>query len=153
MKKIYTLALLLSSLFMLAGLTSCEFDTSPEPPDYPIYVTYIITAQNLSFDGPEVVLNEIDQWIKNTRVAYDIRMNYSTVDPSEFTKQDAEAIKKYEEFLPKFKTYLEKELKAKFGKDTFADVKQVKATYSVTAKRVQGQQGDLKYDQVDFIYP
>ena len=153
MKKIYTLALLLSSMLMLVGLSSCEFDTSPEPPDYPIYVTYIITAQNLSFEGPQTLLNEIDQWIKDNRVAYDIRMNYSTGDPSEFTKQDAEAVKKYEEFLPKFKTYLDKEIKGKLGKGDYETVKQVKATYSVTAKRVQGQQGDLKYEQVNFVYP
>ena len=153
MKKIYTLAILLASVLLLVGVTSCEFDRSPEDPDYPIYVTYIITAENLSFDGPEKVLKEIDQWIKSNRVAYDVRMNYSTGDPSEFTKQDAEAIKKYEEFLPKFKAYLEKDLKAKLSSAEFENVKQVKATYSVTARRVQGQQGDLRYDQVDFIYP
>ncbi len=153
MKKIYTLAILLAGIILSAGITSCEFDTSPEPPDYPIYVTYIITAQNLTYEGPETVLTEIDQWIKNNRVAYDIRMNYSTGDPSEFTKQDAEAIKKYEEFLPKFKNYLEKELKPKFGTGDYLDVKQIKATYSVTAKRMQGQQGDLKYDQVEFSFP
>ncbi len=153
MKKIYTLAILLASVLLLVGAMSCEFDRSPEDPDYPIYVTYIITAENLSFDGPEKVLKEIDQWIKNNRVAYDVRMNYSTGDPSEFTKQDAEAIKKYEEFLPKFKSYLEKDLKAKLSSADFETVKQVKATYSVTARRVQGQQGDLRYDQVNFIYP
>ena len=153
MKRIYTLAVLLISILLSNGLSSCEFDTSPEPPDYPIYVTYIITAQSLSFDGPENVSTEIDEWIRTNRVAYDVRMNYSTGDPSEFTKQDAEAVKKYEEFLPKFKAYLEKDLKEKLATAAFENVKQVKATYSVTAKRVQGQQGDLKYDQVDFVYP
>ena len=154
MKKIYTFVLLVSSMLMLTGLSSCEFDTSPEPPDYPIYVTYIITAQRLSFEGPDVVMSDIEQWIKSNRVAYDVRMNYSTGDASEFSKQDADAIKSYQEFLPKFKSYLETELKNKISSGAFGeDVKSVKATYSVTATRQQGKDGNLKYEQVTFTYP
>jgi len=153
MKRIYTIALLLSSLLMLTCVSSCEFDNSPEPPDYPLYVSYIITAKDLSFEGPKVVLNEIDQWIKTNRVAYDVRMNYSTGEASEFATQDAEAVKKYEEFATKFKAYLDNELKAKLASGAFEGVTTVRATYSITATRMQGQEGTLKYEQVSFTYP
>ena len=53
MKRIFTLAFVLFSLLITAGVTSsCDFDVH-EDPDHPLYVEYTISAGDISFSGPE----------------------------------------------------------------------------------------------------
>lgn len=153
MKKIYSLALLLIGLFTVAGINaSCEFDVH-EDPDYPSYVTYTISAGELSFSGPEQLSTDIKAWIHENQIVYDKSVKYSTGEASEFASADAEAIKKYEEFVPKFKARLE-EVNAALAKGVYGDeYKQVKATYYVHATRTQGKDGKLKYEQIEYVYP
>jgi hypothetical protein len=80
-------------------------------------------------------------------------VHYSTGEKSEFTKPDNEAIIRYEKFVTKFKAYLD-ELKSnlsagKYGKIDHA----ISATFFVSAVRAQGQEGTLKYDQIEFHFP
>lgn len=153
MKRIHAFALLILSLLTITGLTSsCEFN-SHEDPDHPLYVEYTISAGNLSFSGPQQLLLYIQNWIKENQIVYVKQVNYSTGDASEFSTTDAEAIKKYEEFLPKFKALfnkLDQELaKGTYGKENI----NVNAIFYVFAKRAQGKDGNLKYDQLDYVYP
>ena len=154
MKFFEKISLRLVCMLMLARLTtSCDWDTSPEY-DHPLYVTYTITASALSFDGPEQMLLDIQAWIKENQEAYDKQVNYKTGEASEFSKTDAEAIKKYEEFVPKFKAYLD-EMKKKLDGGAYNDdiSGDIRALFNVYAARTQGEGGNLKYDQIEFRYP
>jgi hypothetical protein len=153
MKKIYTLALLLISLIAVAGITaSCEFDVH-EDPDYPLFVTYTISAGEVSFSGPEQLSADIQKWIHDNQVVYDRSVKYSTGEASEFATADAEAAKKFDEFKPKFMAFLE-EVKTSLAKGVYGDeFKQVKATFYVFASRAQGNDRDLKYEHIEFVYP
>lgn len=154
MKFLEKISLRLVCMLMLAGLTtSCDWDTSPEY-DHPLYVTYTITASALSFNGPEQMLNDIQTWVKENQEAYDRQVNYKTGDASEFSKTDAEAVKKYEEFVPKFKAYLD-EMKKKLDGGAYKDdiSGDIKAIFTTYAARAQGEGGNLKYDQIEFSYP
>ena len=141
---------------ILAVVTSCDWeklDRSPEP-DHPLYVTYTITASSLNFTGPEELLNNIQDWVKTNQIAYDKKVNYKNGEASEFTKTDEEAVKKYDEFVPKFKTYLEKDVKESLKKGTYGDpTDKVTAIFAVYAARTQGESGNLKYEQISFTYP
>ena len=153
MKQLYKFSLaLVFMVFATTSFTSCEWDTSPEP-DHPMYVTYTISAESATFAGPEQLLTDIHAWIKANSIIYDKPVNYSTGDASEFTNADAEAANKYEqEFLPRFKTYLN-EVSSKLASGAYGKGESVKATFYTYAKRAQGKQGDLKYDQFEFVYP
>jgi len=151
-----SLRLLCVILALTAVFTSCELDDSPEP-DHPLYVTYSISADNMSFDGPEQLLLDIKSWIKTNQVVYDKQVSYTTGEASEFAKTDAEAVKKYEEFLPKFIAYLD-EVKKKLAANAYRDDPswtsgKVTATFYAWASRTQGQDGHLKYEQLEFVYP
>lgn len=140
----------------LAGITSCDWeklDRSPEP-EHPLYVTYTISASSLEFAGPDQLLIDIQTWIKTNQIAYDKQVNYKSGEASEFSKTDAEAVKKYEEFVPKFRAYLE-EVKKKLATGTYGELTNgsVSALFSVYAARTQGEGGNLKYDQIKFTYP
>lgn len=153
MRQIYKYALALVCMVLVTtSFTSCEWDTSPEP-DHPMYVTYTITAENATFDGPEELLNEINAWIKANSIIYDAQVNYTTGEASEFTNSDAEAAKKYEnEFVPRFQAYLN-EVNSKLASGLYGNGVVVRAVFYTYAKRAQGKQGDLKYDQFELVYP
>ena len=153
MRQIYKYALALVCMVLATtSFTSCEWDTSPEP-DHPMYVTYTITAENATFDGPEELLDEIKAWIKANSIIYDTQVKYTTGEASEFTNTDAEAVKKYEnEFVPRFQAYLN-ELNSKLASGLYGNGVSVKSLFYTYAKRSQGKQGDLKYDQFEFVYP
>ena len=98
MRNLKTVSLaLLTLLFSAIAITSCDWDNSPEP-EHPLYVTYTISAGYVSFIGPDVLLDDIQTWIKENQSVYDKPVNYTTGEASEFEKTDNEAIKKYEEF-------------------------------------------------------
>ena len=153
MKRIYTIALVLVGLLVMTGIAvSCDFDMH-EDPQHPVYVTYTISAGDLTFTGPDQLLMDIKAWIHNNQVSYDRQVNYSTGEASEFTTTDNEAIKKYEEeYVPKFKTHLQ-EVIAQLDKGTYGKSVSVKATFYLFAKRLQGKDGDLRYEHVEFTYP
>lgn len=153
MKTFYKILLLCFGMMLLpVTFSSCEWDFS-EDPEHPLYVSYSITASNLQFNGPAMLLTDIKNWIKENQALYDVQVNYTTGEASEFTKTDADAILKYEEFVPKFKAYLN-EVSKDLAAGKYPDMNPpVTATFSVYAARVQGQDGNLKYDQIDFVYP
>ena len=145
--------MLVACLILAAtAFTSCEWDTSPEP-EHPLYVTYSITAGNIDFSGPELLLTDMQEWIKANQYIYDKQVNYSTGEASEFANTDNEAIKKYEnDFLPKFKAYLE-EVKGKLKSGAYGEGVVVNATFYATASRTQGKDGNLRYEQFKLDYP
>ena len=153
MKTFHKILLLCVGMILLpAAFISCEW-AHTEDPDHPLYVSYSITASNLQFNGPALLLTDIKSWIKENQVLYDVQVNYTTGEASEFAKTDADAIQKYEEFVPKFKAYL-KEVSKDLAAGKYPDMNPpVTATFSVYAARIQGQDGNLKYDQIDFVYP
>lgn len=140
--------------FLLATtmVSSCDLHT-PDDPEYPLYVTYTISAGEASFNGPEQLLIDIKSWIDNNQIVYDQKVNYSTGAVEEFTTTDAEAAKKYEdEFLPKFKAYLD-QVKSKLANGTYGENVTVDATFYVFASRTQGDGGNIKYDTIKLVYP
>lgn len=152
MKRIVQLPFLLVCLIMaMAPLSSCEFDTSPEP-EHPTYVTYTITAGNISFSGPEQLLADIQQWIKSNQIVYDTEVHYSSGAASEFKNSDNEAISKYNGFVSKFTAYL-KDVLTKLDSGAYGKNVKVTATFFVSASRLQGQDGKLKYEHLEFVYP
>ena len=152
MKSFFKITFLVTSMILASMFTSCEWDTSPEL-DHPLYVSYTITAGVLEFNGPEELLADMNAWIKAHQIIFDKELNYSTGEASEFVKTDAEAVTKYNTFLPQFKAYLE-EVKGKLAIGTYGKVETpIKALFYVCAVRAQGQEGKLKYDQVEFNYP
>lgn len=139
-------------ILAVLSFNSCEFNHIPDP-EHPTYVSYTISAGSLSYNGPDQVLADIKSWIRDNQDVYDVEVHYSTGEKSEFTKHDNEAIIRYEKFVTKFKAYLD-ELKSnlsagKYGKIDHA----ISATFFVSAVRAQGQEGTLKYDQIEFHFP
>ena len=131
---------------------SCEWDTSSEP-EHPTFISYDISASCLEFAGPDQLLIDINDWIKEHRDFYDLEVNYSTGEASEFTKSDAQAVKKYEAYLPKFRTFID-ECKSRLAAGKYGELETpVKAKFSVYAKRIQGKDGNLCYDEVNLTHP
>lgn len=153
MKQIYKYALALACIILATtSFTSCDWDNSPEP-EHPMFVTYTISAGNVSFSGPEQLLTDIMAWVKANSIIYDTKVNYTSGEASEFTTTDAEAATKYEnEFVPKFKAYLN-EVKSKLATGAYGRDVEVRASFYTFANRAQGKQGDLKYEHIEFIYP
>ena len=145
------------TILALAALSSCEWDTSEEP-DHPLYVTYTISAGSVMFIGPDILLVDIQAWIRANQNVYDKSVNYTSGDLSEFEKTDKDAVKKYEEFAPKFKKYLEDELMTDLKAGKYDDPETntpatVQAVFYISASRAQGPDGHLKYEEVKFSYP
>lgn len=151
MKKFYRfLSLTGVLLIVLALCNSCD---RPEDPEFPSFVSYNITGDVLSYDGPEQMLPDIKAWLRTNDMSYDTKANYSTGEPSEFTETDAEAVNKYQQqYLPKFMTYMN-ELYAKIDAGTYGKLDKVKITFCTYASRTQGKQNTLAYDQFEFSYP
>lgn len=153
MKKIHKLLLLLACL-LLAGTTflSCELDSSDDP-EHPLYVSYSISGNDVSFTGPDQVLKDVKAWYKANSIIYDTQVNYSSGKVEEFVESDTEAVNKYENvFMPKFRAFLT-ELRGKLANGSYGSGVQVKMTLSTYASRAQGEQGTLKYEQTEFYYP
>jgi hypothetical protein len=153
MKTLQKNLLLLGCLILAAmSFNSCEFNHIPDP-EHPTFVSYTISATNDGFNGPDQLLADIHAWIKDNQLVYDIEVGYSTGEKSEFTKPDNEAIIKYEQFVSKFRAYLSDQ-KAKLAAGKYGNITHpISATFNVFAKRFQGQEGTLKYEQIDFHYP
>ncbi len=152
MKRFFKFPIALACMVMAAiALYSCEWDTS-EDADFPLYVTYSITADYRIEVGPDSLFEDVKKWIRANQKVYDVRVNYTTGEASEFATQDAAAIKHYEDFVPKFKAYLV-ELKAKIAAGEYQDANEVRAKFFTYAARVQGQNGTLRYDEYEFVYP
>lgn len=153
MKTLQNNLLLLGCLILAAmSFNSCEFNHIPDP-EHPIFVSYTISAGNLSFNGPDQLLADIRAWIKENQEVYDIEVSYSTGEKSEFTKPDNEAIVKYEKFASKFIAYLSDQ-KAKLAAGKYGNINHpISATFYMSAVRTQGKEGTLKYEQIDFHYP
>jgi hypothetical protein len=158
MRNLKTVSLaLLTLLFSAIAITSCDWDNSPEP-EHPLYVTYTISAGYVTFIGPDELLNDIQAWIKENQSVYDKPVNYTTGEASEFEKTDNEAIKKYEEFAPKFKAYLNEVVMKDLANGKYNDANNntsptVMSTFYITAARTQGKDGHLKYEEFKFSYP
>ena len=147
-----TSLLIFSMMIVSAVFTSCEWDTSQDP-EHPLYVSYTISASAAEFVGPQLLLQDINAWIKENQLVYDKAVNYSTGEASEFTKTDAQAVSEYEIFLPKFRAYLD-EIKTQIAAGKYGEITDpVTAIFAVYAKRTQGKEGNLKYDQIKFSYP
>ena len=97
-------AILLFAMMAVLSFTACEWDDSPEP-DHPLYVTYTISATPSTFAGPDELAADIQAWIKANQKVYDVEVNYSTGDASEFATTDAQAVKRYDEFKSLLSTY------------------------------------------------
>ena len=152
MKNFYTaIALLITSVMLTAGLASCEFDSSNEP-DFPIYVSYTISAGYVNYNGPQELINEFQAWLRENSSVYDEPVKYTTGEASEFTKTDNKAIEKYNTFVSNFKIFLE-EAKAKLASGAYGSVTSASGTFYLFAHRTQGQDGDLRYEQIEFVYP
>ncbi len=152
MNKIYSFTVLLFSLLTVIGMaSSCDINMH-EDPDHPSYVTYTISAGEISFSGPDQLLLDIQAWIKSNQISYDTQVSYTTGEASEFARTDAEAVKRYEEFLPKFRAYLD-HVDAELARGTYGNVEQVKATFYVFASRAQGKGNDIRYEHIEFSYP
>jgi hypothetical protein len=75
MKQIYKYALALACIILATtSFTSCDWDNSPEP-EHPLFVTYTISAGNVSFSGPEQLLTDIMAWVKANSIIYDTKVN------------------------------------------------------------------------------
>ena len=140
MKKIKSLTLLIVAVMLVVGITSsCEFDNSPEP-DHPTYVTYTISAGYVNYVGPQQLIDDVMQWVTDNDTVYDTKVD------------DAKAIKEYEKFVPKFKEFLN-QVKDQLAAGAYGDVTSVSVTFYVFAARTQGKDGNLQYEQFEFVYP
>lgn len=152
MKQIYKYAIALVCVLMASvSFTACEFDNSPEY-DHPLYVTYTISASDIEFNGPDQLLIDMLSWIKANSDIYDVKVNYSSGNASEFADQDTDARKKYEAFVPKFNAYLA-EVRSKLASGTYGSGAVVNAKFATFAKRTQGENGNLMYEEIQFVYP
>ncbi|MBQ6080683.1 MAG: hypothetical protein IJK93_10470 [Muribaculaceae bacterium] len=138
-------------LLFSAAFSSCNLDDSPEY-DHPVYVSYTITATDISFTGPEQLLLDIQEWINANQLIYDVKINNSTGEQSDYAQSDTEARNKYGTFASKFKAYLA-EVEAKLAAGGYGASAQVKAQFSITATRMQGNDRTLQYEAVDLVYP
>lgn len=148
----YLSVLLACALMATTAFTSCEWDDSPEP-DHPLFVTYTVSATDSVFVGPAQLLLDIEAWIRANHDIRDVEVSYSTGEASEFAKTDAEAVKRYEAFAPKFKAYLQQEVYSKLKKGDYGTNVTVDAIFHIFATRTQGEKGTLRYESLKFSYP
>ena len=152
MKRNHKPLLLLASAFLsMMAFISFGFNT-PADPEHPLFVSYEISVGYDQYNGPDLLLTEIKNWIEANSIYYDVEINYSTGAVEEFAHTDAEAIQKFDAFVPKFKAYLN-EVYSKLSKGSYEGVSKVNADFYVYAKRAQGQGKDLKSEHVNFVYP
>lgn len=145
------LSILVCIILAATAFTACEWDNSPEP-EHPTYVTYTISVGLEDYIGSDELLQDIYKWIKANQKIYDKEVRYSTGAASEFASSDADALKIYETFAPKFKAYIE-EVQTKLAKGEYEPDNHVNATFYIYAARTQGEGGSLKSEQVKLVYP
>lgn len=153
MKKFFPISLFVACLFVATALlSSCEFDASEEP-DHPYYASYAMSADYTEYNGPDQLLLDFQNWVKENQVYYDKQITYSTGGASEYAETDAEAIKRFNEnFVPKVKAYFE-ELKSKLANGIYGNVK-VDGKFYVYLARFQGEgSGTLKSESIFLVYP
>lgn len=140
-------------LFALSLCNSCGFST-PEDPDFPSYVSYSITGDVLSSEAAsDQLLADVKAWLKDNAIYFEEQVDYSTGEASEFAKTDQGAIKRYEDvYMPKFRNYLNS-LRDKLSNGTYGKVTGVKILFCTYARREQGKENTLAYEQHEFIYP
>lgn len=152
MKRIQkSLLVLACAVLSMTAFLSCEFGDRTDP-DHPLFVSYTISVSYEQYNGPEELLTEIKSWIEQNSVIYDTEVSYSTGAPEEFTRSDNEAIQKYEQFVPKFKAYLN-EITTKLANGAYGSGANVKADFYVFAVRGQGQGRDLRSEHMSYVYP
>ena len=152
MKTVQKLSVLLVCLAL--GLMSMECDNSPEPPHVK-YISYQVSAvlDEATYTGPKQLVPDIKTWIDQNEYYEDFQYEYSTGAASEFTKYDANALKKYDPFKTKFLNYLENDIRGRLSKGSYGKDSKVSATFRVFAERGQGQERVLKEETVNFTYP
>ena len=152
MKRVQKFSLLLAcAILSVMTFLSCGLGDKTDP-DHPLFVSYEISVGCEEFNGTDQLLTDINKWISDNSIYYDIEINYTTGAKEEFAQSDAEAVKKYDDFLTKFKSYLN-ELNGKLSKGAYSGVSRIDIDFFVYAKRLQGQGKDLKSEHVKFIYP
>ena len=152
MKLFYKFCIACACMFIAAtSLSSCDWDSSPDY-DHPTYVTYSVTATDISFIGPEQLLHDIQTWIEANQSIYDTKIEHPTGGDSDYVASDAEAVAKYEAFASKFKAYLN-ELQGKLEADKYGSGTKVKAQFAISATRMQGNDRTIRQETVDFVYP
>lgn len=152
MKRIQKSLLILScAILSMTAFISCEFGDRTDP-DHPLFVSYTISVNTEQYNGPDELLDQINDWIEKNAVIYDTEVKYSTGAPEEFAHSDNEAIQKYNQFLPKFKAYLN-EVTQKLANGSYGAGAKVQADFYVYAVRGQGQGRDLKSEHVNYVYP
>ena len=153
MKLLHKTSLLLATLLLsIAAFTACDWDNSPEP-EFPTMVTYMISASYTEYVGPDELLTDILAWIKENKTGYAANANYTTGAKSEFVTQDAEAAKKMDAFLEKFKNYLENTIKPALAAGTYGDNPHVDGKFYTFAMREQGEDRTVKTASVFLVYP
>ena len=62
--------------FIIAAttLSSCDLSTPPDP-EFPLYVTYTISASEGTYTGPDQLLLDIKSWIDENQIVYDEKAN------------------------------------------------------------------------------
>ena len=135
----------------MTAFLSCGLGDRTDP-DHPLFVSYTISVSYDQYNGPDELLVEIKDWVEKNSVIYDTEVNYSTGAPEEFAHSDNEAIQKYNQFLPKFKAYLN-EVTQKLANGSYGAGAKVQADFYVYAVRGQGQGRDLKSEHVNYVYP
>lgn len=146
-----SLLFLAGAILSMMAYISCGFN-APEDPEHPLFVSYSISASYDQYNGPDELLADVLAWVEQNSIFYDTEVNYSTGAASEFVQSDAEAIKKYDEFVPKFKAYLN-EVATKLAKGTYGSGAQVKADFYMYVVRGQGESRNIKSEHVNFVYP
>lgn len=148
--------LIIVSMLLMTAFLSCEWDDldSSDDPEHPSYVSYTISADTMEYQGPEQLIKDIKAWIRANQIMFDRQVSYTTGDPSEFAKTDAEALRKYEEFVPKFKNFLD-DTKRRIAEGAYSTEEQpnvtVKIKFYTFASRVQGKCNNLKSDYFELI--
>ena len=141
MKRVQKFSLLLAcAILSVMTFLSCGLGDKTDP-DHPLFVSYEISVGCEEFNGPDLLLTDINKWISDNSVYYDVEINYTTGSKEEFAQSDA-----------KFKSYLN-ELNGKLSKGAYSGVSRIDIDFFVYAKRLQGQGKDLKNEHVKFIYP
>ena len=71
MKKFFPISLFVACLFVATALlSSCEFDASEEP-DHPYFASYAMSANYTEYNGPDQLLLDFQNWVKENQVYYD----------------------------------------------------------------------------------
>ena len=147
----YTLVLV-TLLLTVTAFSSCEWDNSPEP-EYPLKVTYSISASYTEYSGPDELIEDIKDWIQENQTGYVADANYKTGAKSEFVNQDAAAAKEMDKFLALFKSYLQNDVRNALAAGEYGNNVTVHALFYTYVARLQGEEPTVRTETVVFNYP